>query len=138
MAIEGPTGGLPLPPPSKVGIRVILSDPAVRIVIIVVFVVMLGFGIILPILPLFARSFGVGYDAAGLLVSAYAFTRLLVDPISGPIVDRLGERVAAAVGVFIVGVSAVATGLAPNFALAVVFRAVGGAGSVTFGCVIFD
>ena len=129
MAIEGPTGGFPLPPPSKVGIRVILSDPAVRIVIIVVFVVMLGFGIVLPILPRYARSFGVGYGPAGLLVSAYAFARLVVDPVSGPIVDRLGERVAAAVGVFIVGVSAVLTGLAPNFALAVVFRGAGGAGS---------
>lgn len=130
MEIEGAPGGLPLPPPSgTVGIRVILSDPAVRVVIAVIFVVMLGFGIVLPILPLYAQSFGVGYDAVGLLVSAFAFTRLLIDPVSGPIVDRLGERVAAALGLGIVGISAVLTGLAPNFTLAVVFRGAGGAGS---------
>jgi MFS family permease len=118
-----------LPTAPKVGIRVILSDPAVRIVILVVFVVMLGFGLILPVLPLYAQSFGVGYDAVGLMVSAFAFTRLAVDPVSGPIVDRLGERAAAAVGLAIVAVSAVLTGLAPTFMLAVIFRGAGGAGS---------
>src|SRR6266545_1211182 len=121
-------GGAPVPVP-KVGVRVILSDPAVRIIILVIFVVMVGFGIILPILPLYARSFGVGYGAVGLLISAFAVTRLAVDPFSGRIVDRLGERVCAALGVGIVAVSSVLTGLAPNFPLAVVFRGAGGAGS---------
>jgi MFS family permease len=116
-------------PPEKVGIREILGDPAVRIIILVIFVVMLGFGLILPTLPLYAKSFGVGDDAAGLLISAFAFTRLAIDPVSGPIVTRLGERAAAGLGVIIVGVSAVATGLAPTFLLAVILRGAGGAGS---------
>jgi MFS family permease len=90
---------------------------------------MLGFGIIAPILPLFARSFGVGYDAAGLLISAFAFTRLIFDLVAGPIVDRYGERLAATAGLAFVAVSSVLTGLAPNFTLAVVFRGAGGAGS---------
>jgi MFS transporter, DHA1 family, multidrug resistance protein len=130
--IEGAPGGLPLPPPqlpSKVGIRSILADPPVRIIILVIFVVMLGFGIILPVLPLYARSFGVGYDAASLLISGFAFTRLVIDPVSGPIVDRLGERITAALGLGIVSASSVLTGLAPTFTLAVVFRSLGGAGS---------
>lgn len=122
-------GSEPDPAPPKVGVRVILSDPAVRTIILVIFVVMLGYGIVAPILPLYARSFGVGYGAAGLLISAFAFARLLTDPVSGPIVDRFGERWSAAVGVAIVGVSAVLTGLAPTFALAVVLRGAGGCGS---------
>src|SRR5919198_1524658 len=101
MDYEGPTGGIPAAPPEKVGIREILADRAVRLVIVVVFVVMLGFGM----------------------------TRLLMDPFSGPVVDRLGERQSAALGVGIVGVSAVLTGLAPTFVLAVIFRAAGGLGS---------
>src|SRR5918996_1057542 len=52
----------------KAGIRVILSDPAVRVAILIIFVVMAGFGIIAPILPLYARSFGVSYQAASLLI----------------------------------------------------------------------
>jgi MFS family permease len=116
-------------PEPKVGVRLILSDPAVRTIILIVFVVMLGFGIVIPVLPLYARSFGVGYEAAGLLISAFALTRLIVDPVSGPVVDRLGERRSAAAGVAIVGISSVLTGLAPTFPLAVLSRAAGGAGS---------
>jgi MFS family permease len=111
------------------GIRETFADPAVRVIIPIVFVVMLGFGIVIPILPLFARSFGVGYGAAGLLLSVFAFTRLVVGPVAGPLVDRFGERVSAATGVTIVGVSSLLTGLAPTFPLAVAFRGAGGAGS---------
>src|SRR5437764_5138193 len=90
----------------KVSARQILADPAVRVVVLIVFVIMLGFGIIAPILPLYARSFGVSYDAASLLISAFAFARLVFDPIAGPIVDRRGERLSAMTGVVFVGVSA--------------------------------
>lgn len=112
-----------------IGARVILSDPAVRVIIAVVFVTMLGFGIVAPTLPLFARSFKVSYTAAGVLISAFAFIRMVTSPLAGVVVDRLGERVSAAIGVAIVGVSSVLTGLAPTYPLAVAFRGAGGAGS---------
>lgn len=116
-----------LAPP--IGVRAIFADPAVRVIIPIVFVVMLGFGIVVPILPLFARSFGVGYGAAGLLISVFALTRLVAGPVAGPIIDRFGERVCAAAGVTIVGVSSLLTGLAQTFPQAVAFRGAGGAGS---------
>src|SRR6266487_7138139 len=84
--------------PDRVTVRIILSDPAIRVVMLITFVIMLGFGIIAPILPLFARSFGVGYGAAGLLISSFAFARLIFDLVAGPIVDRYGERLAATGG----------------------------------------
>src|SRR5712692_2407526 len=117
----GPTSS-PASPSAKVTVRTILSDRSVRVVMLITFVIMLGFGIIAPILPLYARSFGVGYDAAGLLISAFAVTRLVFDLVAGPIVDRWGERRSASAGIFVVAVSSILTGLAPNFTLAVVFR----------------
>jgi MFS transporter, DHA1 family, multidrug resistance protein len=117
---------------------VILSDPAVRVAILIIFVVMAGFGIIAPILPLYARSFGVSYQAASLLISAFALARLLVDPIAGPIVDRFGERMASIAGVVIVGVTSFLAGIAPNFELAVLFRGAGGAGSSVFFAALYS
>jgi len=117
------------PVPAKSGVRSILADRSVRVVMVITFVIMLGFGIIAPILPLYARSFGVSFGAAGLLISAFAFTRLLLDPLAGPIVERYGERAAATGGLVFLAASSVATGLAPTFVLAVVFRGAGGAGS---------
>jgi DHA1 family multidrug resistance protein-like MFS transporter len=116
-------------PGEKVSVRLILGDPAVRVVVLIVFVIMLGFGIIAPILPLYARSFGVSYDAASLLISAFAFARLVFDPIAGPIVDRRGERLSAMTGVVFVGVSAALAGMARSFPLVVLFRGIGGLGS---------
>jgi DHA1 family multidrug resistance protein-like MFS transporter len=116
-------------PGEKVSVRLILGDPAVRVVVLIVFVIMLGFGIIAPILPLYARSFGVSYDAASLLISAFAFARLVFDPIAGPIVDRRGERLSAMTGVVFVGVSAALAGMANSFPLVVLFRGIGGLGS---------
>jgi DHA1 family multidrug resistance protein-like MFS transporter len=122
----------------KVGLRAILADPAVRVVMLAIFVVMLGFGIIAPILPLFARSFGVGYAAAGLLISAFAFTRLIFDLVAGPIVDRWGERLTATAGLLVVVVSSVLTGLAWNFPVAVAFRGAGGAGSSVMFAAVYS
>src|SRR5438445_12238396 len=119
----------PQTPPAKVSVRSILGERSVRVIMLITFVIMLGFGIIAPILPLYARSFGVGYGDAGLLISAFAFTRLVMDLFAGPIVDRYGERAAATGGLVFVAISSVLTGLAPTFALAVVFRGAGGAGS---------
>ena len=68
---------------SRVRVRDILAIREIRAVIFATFVVMLGYGILSPVLPLYAKSFGVGYDSVGLLVSAFAFARLLFDLVSG-------------------------------------------------------
>ncbi len=121
-----------------VGIREVWGNRSVRVVTLVVFVVMLGFGIVAPILPLYARSFGVSYEAASLLISAFAFTRLIFDLVAGPLIDRFGERRCASAGIFFVGVTSVLTGLAPSFTLAVVFRGIGGAGSAVLFAALYS
>lgn len=114
---------------SQAGIRAILSDRAVTTVVAVAFVLMLGGGLVLPILPLYARSFGVGYTETGILVAAYGGARLIVDLAAGPAVDRWGERACAAAGLVGVAIGSLLTALAPVFVLAVVFWAGAGAGS---------
>ena len=120
------------------GIRSILSDRAVTAVVAVAFVIMLGSGIVLPILPLYARSFGVGYGEAGLLISAYGGARLVVDLAAGAAVDRWGERLCATAGLATVAVSSALTGVAPVFALVVVFWAGAGAGSALVIAALFS
>lgn len=116
----------------------IIGDPALRVLMLVVFVIMLGFGIIAPILPLFARSFGVSYGSAGLLISAFAFTRLAFDLVAGPIVDRWGEQRASVAALLFVAASSALTGMAPNFPTAVVLRAAGGAGSAVLFAALYS
>ena len=114
------------------GIREVLRIPRIRAAMLGTFVVMLGFGILSPVLPNYARSFGVGYDAVGLLISAFSFARLVADPFVGRFIDRYGERAMSTVGAVWVGISSIAAGLASTFPLLVIFRAVGGVGSALF------
>jgi MFS family permease len=114
------------------GIRAVLRLPEIRAAMLGTFVIMLGFGILAPVLPNYARSFGVGYDAVGLLISAFSFARLVSDPFVGRFIDRFGERAMSTVGAVWVGLSSIAAGLAPTFPLLVLFRALGGIGSSLF------
>ncbi len=98
----------------------------------VALVVALGFGIIVPVLPLYARSFDVGATQVGLLVSVFALVRLATDVPAGRVVTRLGPARAVALGTAIVGVSSAAAGLAATFAQLVVLRGLGGIGSALF------
>jgi len=103
------------------GARLVLADRSVRAIVFIAFVLMLGNGMVLPILPLFARSFGVGYGAAGLLVAAYGIARIVCDLGAGAVVDRIGERVVGALGLASMTAFALLTAFAPTFAAAVVF-----------------
>jgi MFS family permease len=114
------------------GFRDVLRIPEIRAALVGTFVIMLGFGIVSPVLPNYARSFGVGRDAVGFLISGFSFARLVADPIVGRFIDRHGERAMSTLGAVIVGVSSIAAGFAPSFVLLVVFRSAGGLGSALF------
>jgi MFS family permease len=118
--------------PTTLGFLEILRMPEVRAATVGTFVIMLGYGIVSPVLPNYARSFGVGYDAVGLLIAGFSFARLVADPFCGRAIDRFGERWTTAGGAVLVGVSSVAAGLAPTFPLLLLFRSLGGVGSAVF------
>lgn len=122
----------------RVTLRSILTDPLVGPMIGIVFVLLAGFGLVFPIMPLFARSFGVGNDGAGFLIGAFGFARLFGDLIGGSIVDRKGEKWTAVVGMIFLALCSSATGAAPNFAAAVVFWALAGVGSAIVFASLFS
>lgn len=95
-------------------------------------VIALGFGLIAPVLPAYARSFDVGVTAASVVVSSFALMRLVFAPVGGRLVGRLGERPVYLVGLLIVAVSTGACAFAGTYWQLLVFRALGGIGSTMF------
>ena len=58
----------------------------------IVFVDLLGFSLILPLLPYDAQAFGADAFVTGLLVASYAVAQLIGAPLRGRMSDRLGRR----------------------------------------------
>jgi MFS family permease len=104
----------------------------VRALVGVGFFVAVGFGLVAPAIPLFAREFGVGRTAAGAVISAFALMRLVAAPFVGRLVNAAGERIILAAGIGVVAVSSALAGLAQDYWQLLVLRGVGGAGSIMF------
>jgi len=99
---------------------------------LVAFLVAVGFGVMVPVLPVFARGFGVSQLAVGAVVSAFALSRLIMSPWCGRLNRAIGERVALGVGIGIVAASTAGAGLARTYAQLLVLRGLGGIGSAMF------
>ncbi len=98
----------------------------------IAFCVALGFGIVAPALPVFAKSFGVSAFAASAVISVFALMRFVTAPGAGWLVNRIGERVVLASGLAIVAVSSALAGLAGDYVHLLVLRGLGGIGSAMF------
>jgi MFS family permease len=96
------------------------------------FVIAVGYGLVAPALPTFARSFNVGVTAASFVVSSFAIFRLSFAPVSGRLVTRLGELRVYLVGLLIVSISTGACAFAHAYWQLLLYRALGGIGSTMF------
>ena len=99
---------------------------------LIAFCVAVGFGVLVPVLPVFARSFGVDNFAVGAVVSAFAAMRLVTSPFCGRMIDAFGERLVMAVGIFIVAISSGLAGISASYEQLLVLRGIGGFGSAMF------
>ena len=99
---------------------------------LVALLVAIGFGVMVPVLPVFARSFSVSQFQVGAVISAFALARLAMGPFCGRLNRAIGERVALGSGIGIVALSTVGAGLSQSYLQLLVLRGVGGIGSAMF------
>ena len=104
----------------------------IKVLVAAAFMIAIGFGIVAPVLPQFAQSFDVSVTAAAVVVSAFAFTRLTFAPLSGWLVERMGERRTYILGILIVAASSAACAFAQDYWQLLIYRGLGGIGSTMF------
>lgn len=97
------------------------------VVVGIVFLDLLGFGIIIPILPFYVRSFGVSDVFIGLLAASYSLAQFVAAPVLGRISDERGRRPVLMLSVGVGGVAWILFGFAAE---------IGAALGVTFGLVV--
>ena len=89
----------------------------------------MGITIVSPVLPLYAESFQVSYALVGLVVSAYAFTRTLLDIPVGTISQTHDKRRLMMGGLVLLTISSIIAGFAPSFWILILARIFAGVGT---------
>ena len=69
-----------------------MSNKRLFSIILIVFIDLLGFSLILPLLPYYAQTFKASQTVTGLLIASYAVMQLIGAPILGRLSDRFGRR----------------------------------------------
>ena len=110
-----------------------VPTPAARLAILFLTVVvdLIGFGIVLPILPFYANRFGASGLTIGLLVMVYSLAQLFMSPVWGRLSDRFGRRPILLVGLVGSASSYVLFAYADSLALLFLSRIVAGLGGAT-------
>ena len=99
------------------------------IIFAITFIDLLGFGIVIPIIPSYAEAgFGASDVMVGLVVASFSFTQLLFTPVWGRLSDRIGRRPVLLLGLLLTVVSYVLFGLAHSLEMLVISRLLAGVG----------
>ncbi|MDP1571390.1 MAG: MFS transporter [Vicinamibacterales bacterium] len=96
------------------------------IIFVTVFIDLIGFGIIIPLLPFYAESYGASALAIGLLGSVFSLMQFVFSPIWGRWSDRIGRRPIILMGLVGSAVSYLALAQAESLALIFLARVIGG------------
>ena len=101
--------------------------PALGILFLVVFVDLLGFGMVIPVMALYARALGASEASTGWLSTLYSLMQLGFAPVWGRLSDRIGRRPVLLVSIAMTAVAFLLYGLAGTFAVLLASRAFAGA-----------
>lgn len=96
------------------------------VVFVTVLLDLIGFGIVIPLLPLYATGFGAGPVAVASLLAVYSAMQFFFAPAWGRVSDRFGRRPVLLVGLFGSAASYLLCGLAGSVATLLAARALGG------------
>lgn len=99
---------------------------ATIILFISLIIVMLGFGIALPLMAFFITHYGASGSAMGLMMSLYSIMQFIFAPMWGKLSDRIGRRPVLMIGIFGFGTAFLLQAFAPNIILFIAARALAG------------
>lgn len=96
------------------------------------FLVMVGQGVVSPVLPLYAKDFGVSATMVGLTLTVFALARLILNVPAGIVADRFGRRYLLIGGPILTSIGMFGSGFADTIWTLLAWRFVAGAGSAFY------
>ena len=96
------------------------------VLLLIVFINIAGFGVVIPLLPFYAQSFGIPAWQVTILFSAYSIGQFIGEPLWGRLSDVWGRKPVLIGTMAAIGVSYVLLAFAPNYWAALALRLLGG------------
>ncbi len=69
-----------------------MKRPSLLVIFLTVFIDLIGFGIVMPLLPLYSQRFGASGVTIGLIIASFSVMQFLFSPYWGRLSDRIGRR----------------------------------------------
>lgn len=107
---------------------------SLTVIFLTVFIDLLGFGILIPILPTFAsKELGIGDFPIQILIGTYSLMQFLFNPVMGQLSDKFGRRPFILLPLFMTGVSYIIFALSHSYWMLLVSRIIAGIGGSNIG-----
>ncbi len=97
------------------------------IIFLIVFIGLLGFGIVIPTLPFIAERFGASNTTIGFLLASYSVFQFAASPVLGRLSDKYGRKPILAMSLFGTAIGYIMIAFAPNLFIVFLSRAIDGA-----------
>lgn len=102
------------------------SKKTLPILFAIMFLVMVGFGIIIPVLPFYAENIGASPTELGLLMAIYSLMQLIFAPIWGRVSDRIGRKPVIMIGILGLSISFFLMAISTELWMLFLARIIGG------------
>lgn len=110
------------------------NKKSLTIIFITVFIDLMGFGILMPILPTFAsKELAISDFEIGIIVAIFSFAQFIFNPILGKYSDKIGRRPIILVTLLFTSVSYLIFSFATSFLILLVSRLIAGIGGSNIG-----
>jgi len=108
-------------------------SPALVTLLVIVFIDMLGFGMVIPVMTLYAERLGAPIGQTGWLMASYSLMQFVFAPLWGRLSDRWGRRPLLLFSIAMTSVAFLVYALAPSFGWLVASRLFAGAATGNIG-----
>ncbi|MCX7797448.1 MAG: MFS transporter [Melioribacter sp.] len=110
------------------------NKASLTVIFLTIFIDLMGFGILIPILPSFAsKELGISDFGIGIIVASFSFMQFLFNPILGKLSDNIGRKPLIAATLLLTSFSYVVFSFAHSFFLLLLSRVLAGIGGSNIG-----
>ncbi|WAE41407.1 multidrug efflux MFS transporter NorA [Staphylococcus pasteuri] len=91
-----------------------------------IFLIFLGIGLVIPVLPVYLKDLGLKGSDLGILVAVFALAQMIISPFGGGLADKLGKKLIICIGLVLFSISEFMFAMGHSFSILIISRVLGG------------